>query len=61
MHDSRPSTTLTTCPWQGAGRYLHLEVDRARNEDAAWYYPEPKAPANIAGRVAFSKAVQVEG
>ena len=55
------SSTRTTCPWKGVASYFHLEVDGARNQDAAWYYPEPKeAAAHIAGRVAFWKGVNVE-
>lgn len=56
----RPSDTHTTCPWKGIAHYYHVVVDGEKNEDAAWYYPEPKAAAgNIAGRVAFWKGVQV--
>jgi uncharacterized protein (DUF427 family) len=41
--------------------YLSLVVDGEENRDAAWYYPTPKdAAAEITGRVAFWKGVQVE-
>ena len=34
--------------------YHHLEADGERNEDAAWYYPDPTpAAANIKDYVAF--------
>jgi uncharacterized protein (DUF427 family) len=56
----RPSDHTSRCPWKGEAHYYSLEVDRARNENAAWYYPEPKeAAANIRDRVAFWKGVKV--
>ena len=51
----------TTCPWKGEASYYTLVVDGQANEDAAWYYPQPKEAAQqIAGRVAFWKGVQVQ-
>ncbi|MEE4185321.1 MAG: DUF427 domain-containing protein [Gammaproteobacteria bacterium] len=56
----RPSDTRSVCPWKGTASYFSLEVDGVTNTDAAWYYPETKeAAANIEGRVAFWKGVQV--
>jgi uncharacterized protein (DUF427 family) len=56
----RPSEHTSRCPWKGAARYYSLEVDGMRNDNAAWYYPEPKeAAANIRDRVAFWKGVKV--
>jgi uncharacterized protein (DUF427 family) len=56
----RPSDTHTFCPWKGTASYYSLEVDGKTNRDAAWYYPEPKeAAAEIAGRVAFWRGVEV--
>lgn len=56
----RPSQTHTTCPWKGQASYSTLDVNRQQNPDAAWFYPEPKdAAAQIRGRVAFWKGVQV--
>jgi uncharacterized protein (DUF427 family) len=55
------SETRSTCPWKGLANYYHLEVDGEVNEDAAWYYPEPKdAAKHIKDHVAFWKGVQVE-
>jgi len=55
-----PSDTTTACPWKGTANYYTLDVDGARNPDAAWYYADPKAAAdNIRGRVAFWKGVKV--
>lgn len=50
----------TTCPWKGEASYYHLEVDGATNENAAWYYPDPKdAAQQIKDHVAFWKGVEV--
>ncbi len=55
-----PSDHKTTCPWKGTASYYHVEVDGKVNENAAWYYAEPKdAAANIKGHIAFWKGVQV--
>lgn len=54
------SETHSTCPWKGLASYFSLEVDGKTNTDAAWYYPEPKdAAAEIKGRVAFWKGVEI--
>ncbi len=56
----RESGTHSTCPWKGEASYYTVEVDGQRNEDAAWFYPEPKPEAaEIAGRVAFWGGVVV--
>jgi uncharacterized protein (DUF427 family) len=56
----RPSATTTGCPWKGTASYYSLLVDGKENRDAAWYYPEPKAAAaQIKGRIAFWKGVEV--
>jgi uncharacterized protein (DUF427 family) len=56
----RPSDHHTECGWKGTASYYHVEVAGRRNENAAWYYPEPKEAAKqIAGHVAFWKGVQV--
>jgi uncharacterized protein (DUF427 family) len=55
------SNHRTSCPWKGQAHYYSLFVDGSANPDAVWYYPEPsEAAANIKGRVAFWKGVQVE-
>jgi uncharacterized protein (DUF427 family) len=57
----RSSDTHTICPWKGTASYFHLEVDGERNEDATWYYPQPKTGAKqIKNHVAFWKGVRVE-
>ncbi|HEU5472991.1 MAG TPA: DUF427 domain-containing protein [Actinophytocola sp.] len=56
----RPSETHTTCPWKGEASYYTLDVGGQRNEDAAWYYPEPKKEAaQIRDHVAFWRGVEV--
>ena len=48
------------CPWKGQAHYHSLMVNGDLNENAVWYYPEPKeAAANIKGRMAFWKGVVV--
>jgi len=57
----KPSNTHTECPWKGTASYYHLEVGGQRNQDAAWYYPEPRAAARqIKDHVAFWRGVKVE-
>jgi len=57
----RPSTTTSTCPWKGQARYMSLVIDGQDNQDAAWYYPDPKPAARkIKGYVAFWRGVEVE-
>jgi len=57
----KPSNHTTVCPWKGSARYFHVAVDGMQNENAAWYYPEPKpAAAQIKGRIAFWNGVHVE-
>lgn len=55
-----PSNTRTMCSWKGEASYLTLFVDGDANPDAVWTYANPKeAAAQIRGRVAFWKGVQV--
>jgi uncharacterized protein (DUF427 family) len=50
----------TTCSWKGLCNYYSIKVGDNLNQDAAWYYPEPKEAAkNIAGYIAFWKGVSV--
>lgn len=54
------SDHTSVCPWKGTASYYTLVVDGKENQNAAWYYPEPKPEAEqIRGRVAFWKGVQV--
>ena len=50
----------TKCFWKGTASYYNVVVDGEVNANAAWYYPDPlAAAANIKGRVAFWKGVEV--
>lgn len=55
------SETHSECNWKGTASYYDVVVGGRRNQDAAWYYPEPKpAAANIKGYVAFWRGVEME-
>jgi len=57
----KPSQQTSECPWKGTAHYYSLEIDGMKNENAAWYYPQPKpAAAQIKDHVAFWKGVKVE-
>lgn len=54
------SDTTSFCPWKGTAHYFTLNSNGTENPDAAWYYPDPKpAAADITGRIAFWKGVEV--
>ncbi len=56
----KESNSHTICPWKGQASYYSLAVDGETNEDAAWYYPDPKEPAKgFKDYVAFWKGVEV--
>ena len=56
----RDSSHTSVCGWKGTAHYYDVVVDGQVNANACWYYPEPKAAAaQIKGRVAFWKGVQV--
>src|SRR5260370_9398328 len=57
----KASNHTTVCPWKGTAHYYHVEVDGLKNDNAAWYYPEPKpAAAEIKNLIPFSKGVRDE-
>lgn len=54
------SNHKTICPWKGQASYYSLLVNGEVNQDAVWYYPDPKPEAaSIKHRVAFWKGVKV--
>lgn len=57
----RPSAKHTTCHWKGEASYYTLDVNGQLNQEAAWYYPNPKseAAAPIKDYVAFWRGVEV--
>ena len=57
----KDSAHTSVCAWKGTAQYYSVVVGDAVNENAAWYYPEPKdAAKEIRGRVAFWKGVEVK-
>lgn len=57
----KESSHHTLCPWKGTASYYTIEVNGQKNENAAWYYPDPKAAAsNIKDHVAFWRGVKFE-
>jgi uncharacterized protein (DUF427 family) len=57
----KPSNHTTICPWKGTAHYFHVAVDGMQNDNAAWYYPQPKpAAAEIKDRIAFWNGVRVK-
>lgn len=59
-HFFRASTHSTVCPWKGIASYFNICVDGKINENAAWYYADPKdAAKKIKDYVAFWKGVEV--
>lgn len=57
----KSSTHHTTCPWKGEASYYHITVNGEENNNAAWYYPQPKdAAKNIKNYIAFWKGIKVE-
>jgi uncharacterized protein (DUF427 family) len=55
-----PSSTTTVCSWKGTAHYFSVVVGGEENQDAAWYYPDPKeAAAEILDHVAFWRGVDV--
>lgn len=55
-----PSNTKTMCSWKGQASYHTLFVNGDANPDVVWTYPDPlPAAAQIKGRVAFWKGVQI--
>jgi uncharacterized protein (DUF427 family) len=56
----RPSQHSTVCAWKGKASYYDVVVNGLTNQNAAWYYPEPKPEAaQIKGHVAFWNGVRV--
>lgn len=55
------SQTHTSCPWKGEASYKNISVNGKTNNDAAWYYPNPKpAASQIKDHIAFWKGVKIE-
>jgi len=56
------SETESLCAWKGTALYCTVTVDGQVNDDAGWYYPNPRPRARrIKDHVAFWKSVEIEG
>lgn len=56
----KPSETHTTCPWKGEASYYTIEVEGKTNNDAAWFYPNPKPKAkDLKNYIAFWRGVEI--
>lgn len=61
----RPSDHHTVCPWKGEASYYHVVVNGQQNDNAAWYYPQPKEGAvqrvgqDFSNYIAFWHGVEV--
>lgn len=54
------SNHTTVCGWKGTANYYSVVVDGQKNDNAAWYYADPKPEAvQIKDRVAFWRGVEV--
>ena len=54
------SAHTSYCPWKGTASYYSISVGDQVNNDAAWFYADPKdAAAQIKDRVAFWTGVVV--
>ncbi|HAU21465.1 MAG TPA: hypothetical protein DCS24_02545 [Erythrobacter sp.] len=55
------SEISTHCPWKGDASYYSIRIGGEINQDAAWYYPDPKEAAlQIKDRIAFWRGVEVK-
>ena len=55
-----PNDQKTTCHWKGEASYYDITVNGQVNRGAAWFYPTPlPAAAELAGRVAFWRGVEI--
>lgn len=54
------STHHSVCGWKGHASYYDVVVGGERNPNAAWFYADPKAEAQmVAGRVGFWRGVEM--
>lgn len=56
-----PTSHHSICGWKGQASYYDVTVGPEPNRNAAWYYPNPKAAAQmIEGYIAFWKGIRIE-
>eukprot|EP01035_Chromulina_nebulosa_P018959 gene18959-24769_t len=57
----KKTSHTSVCGWKGTCNYYSVTVDGKTNENCCWIYENPKPEAaNIKGRVAFWKGVQIQ-
>ncbi|SRR6266567_3497376 len=57
----RESKAHSLCFWKGVASYYDIEVNGAKNQDAAWYYPHPSLLARrLKNYVAIWNGVEIE-
>ncbi|MDR3561114.1 MAG: DUF427 domain-containing protein [Negativicutes bacterium] len=60
MEYLKASDHHTVCPWKGLASYYSVTAGGTADENAAWYYPDPKPEAvNIKDYIAFWHNVKV--
>lgn len=56
----RYSSYTAECPWKGTANFFDIVVKGRVNENAAWYYPEPREGyEHVRGAVAFWNGIHV--
>ena len=54
------NSTHSVCFWKGRASYYDIKVNEEINQEAAWYYPQPKIRAeHIKNYIAFWKGVEI--
>ncbi len=54
------NSTHSVCFWKGRASYYDIKVNEEINQEAAWYYPQPKTRSeHIKNYVAFWKGVEI--
>jgi uncharacterized protein (DUF427 family) len=58
MEYLQPSNRSTFCEWKGRAVYYHVQVGERREQNAAWYYPDPTPSfESIRNHIAFYPAL----
>lgn len=63
VHDEHliPSTHHSVCGWKGQASYCDVTVGGATDQNAAWYYADPKPAAGmVVGYIGFWHGVRIE-
>ena len=63
VHDEHliPSTHHSVCGWKGQASYYDVTAAGATDQNAAWYYADPKTAAGlVAGYIGFWHGVTID-